>query len=100
MSINNQKDIATLSPHLFWDTDKSKLDIHQSKAFIIQRVLEYGLLQDWRMINKTYGLEEIKKVAITFRTIDDVTLSFLCSILKLKKEEFRCYNLKQSALSF
>jgi hypothetical protein len=74
--------------------------MEHSKAFIIQRVLEYGLLQDWRIINKTYGLEEIKKVAITFRTIDDVTLSFLCAILKLKKEDFRCYNLKQSALGF
>jgi hypothetical protein len=93
-------EIQKLSPHLFWDTDKSQLDLQQSKSFIIQRVVAYGLLQDWQMIKNTYGLEEIKKVVIASRTLDPVTLSFLCTLFHLNKEDFRCYATKQSTPDF
>lgn len=45
--------ISKLSPHLFWDIDISKADMDTCPAQIIQRVLEYGNLEDWHLIRST-----------------------------------------------
>jgi hypothetical protein len=54
---NNNTNINSLSDHLFWDIDKSKLDTIKSKKTIIQRVLDYGLMDDWKgyLLISTYS---------------------------------------------
>lgn len=94
--MNEEYKISDLSPHLFWDVDKSKLDFEKSSTFLVERVLEYGLMKDWKLIKKIYGLEKIKEITLQSRSLDDVTLSFLCTIFDLEKEAFRCYKLRQS----
>ena len=51
--------ISKLSQHLFWDIDISNADMDICPAYIIQRVLEYGSLEDWRLIRTYYGLDKI-----------------------------------------
>ena len=85
-----------LSRHLFWDVDKSKMNPDKKPGWLIQRVLEYGLLKDWIVVRDHYGLDVIAREAIQFRCLDDVSISFISSILKIKKENFRCYKLRQS----
>ena len=48
-----------LSPHLFWDADTTKIDPEKHAELIVQRILEYGLLKDWQLLKKHYGLEKI-----------------------------------------
>lgn len=36
--------INSMSPHLFWDVDVNSIEFDKHKAYIVQRVLEYGLL--------------------------------------------------------
>ncbi|HPE82121.1 MAG: hypothetical protein KDC94_01760 [Aequorivita sp.] len=91
---------SNLSEHLFWDVDRDNLDIEKSKEFIIHRVLEYGLIEDWELIKEIYGLETIKQVSLQFRELDAVTLAFLSAIFKIDKKEFRCYTHKTSMPSF
>ena len=101
MDKSNKNDVlANFSPSLFWDVDRKALDLAQSKKLIIERVLEYGLMQDWKLLQKIYGLEEIKNVAVKLRALDEVTLSFLCHLFDLKKSNFRCYTHKQSTPNF
>ena len=88
--------ISDLSSHLFWDMDRNRLDVRSSKRIIVQRVLEFGMLKDWKALVRMYGMEGIEKVAVELRSLDDVTLSFLCTIFDRKKEDFRCYRLRQS----
>jgi hypothetical protein len=38
--------IEQFSEHLFWDTDRNKMDLDENKAYIIRQVLEYGNLND------------------------------------------------------
>lgn len=83
--------INDLSPHLFWDVDKTNLEWKKHEAQIIEKVLIYGLLDDWKLLNLVYGKEKIKNVSRNLRSLDDVTLTFLCTIYELKKEDFRCY---------
>jgi len=99
--INDQQNIIEhLSSHLFWDVDKSQLEAHRSSQFIIHRVLEYGLLNDWNEIKKYYGLPYIKSVALELKNLDEVTLAFLCTLFDLKKNDFRCYRHRQSTRHF
>lgn len=86
----------TLSKHLFWDVDTTSIDWERDAAFIIQRVIELGKQEDWEAIKLQYGIDTIKKQVVKFRTLDDVSLSFVSTIFGLKLEDFRCYRLKQS----
>ena len=88
--------IERLSEFLFWDADMSDADMDEYPAFFIQRVLEYGTMDDWRLIRSYYGLEKIVEVCKTLRTLDPVCLSYICAISHTNKEEYRCYHTMQS----
>jgi hypothetical protein len=85
-----------LSQHLFWDIDARNFDIDENAAWIIQRVLEYGDMKDWMIIENYFGIAGIVSYAMKFRTLDPVALSFLCFISKTNKEDYRCYRFAQS----
>ena len=95
--MSNSDYIAQFTDNLFWDTDTSKLDLNEYPAYVIQRVLEYGEMQDWRLINRIYGLPKIVEVCKGLRTLDPVCLSFICAISHTQKEDYRCYRIKQSS---
>ena len=89
-------DINDLSPHLFWDVDKHLIKSVENREFIVQRVLEYGLLSDWVLIYHHYGLDEITSIALELRDLDGRSLSFISTFSKIPKEQFRCFIMKQS----
>ena len=49
------------SPHLFWDVRKEDIDLDAHAQYVIQRVLEYGLLGDWNLIKSYYGLPKSRR---------------------------------------
>lgn len=93
--MDKEKYINQLSPVLFWDVDKSQLDMDTYPSFFVQRVLEYGQWSDWNIILKYYGLEKIADVCKNMRTLDPVCLSYICAITKTRKEDYRCYHTTQ-----
>lgn len=84
------------SEHLFWDVVREEVDMDVHAAFIVQRVLEYGTLEDWRLLRSYYGLDTIVALCKTLRTLDPVCLSFICALSNTSKEEYRCYTIRQS----
>lgn len=93
--MENKTFINSLSKHLFWDTDVTDADLDTYPAYFIQRVLEYGNLDDWRLIKSYYGLDRIVGVCKTLRSLDPICLSFICAISHTNKEDYRCYHFKQ-----
>ncbi len=92
----HQNDISiNLSSHLFWDVNAALLDAEIDKAFIIKRVLEYGLWHDWLYIKQYYSLEEIINQAKKYRELDNKALAFLVQLSGIPKEQFKCYITKQ-----
>jgi hypothetical protein len=73
--------IKEFSPHLFWDVDRSQLDIDKSREQIICQVLEFGLMNDWEFLKRIYTKEKIKEVVLNLRTMDKVNLSSLLRII-------------------
>ncbi|MDA3799786.1 MAG: hypothetical protein PF692_11975 [Kiritimatiellae bacterium] len=87
--------VNDFSHHIFWDVDKDQVDLERNKRFIIQRVLEYGLMNDWKLIKGYYGIMTIGKEMQKVRSLDPVSLSFVSTITGIGKENFRCYTMRQ-----
>lgn len=87
--------INLFSHHLFWDTDREKLDMEKDKRYIVKQVLEYGFINDWRLIKSCYGIEKISQTARMFRELDKKTLSFIATISNTSSKDYRCYTEQQ-----
>ncbi len=94
--MSSKECLTQFSRNLFWDVDTSQLTMNTHSAYIIQRVLEYGQMNDWRLINRYYGLDKIVEDCKQMRSLDPVCLSFICAISHTKPEEYRCYHFRHS----
>jgi hypothetical protein len=88
--------LNNLSAHLFWDVNPDALDFNKNKKLIIQRVLDYGLINDWNILLKTYGISEIAKTAVSLRDLDKKSAAFVSLLSKIPQEQFLCFSSKQS----
>ena len=84
--------ITDFSKYLFWDTDSTKVDLERNSPYMVQRVLEYGELSDWRLLRAYYGLKRIVEIAKQLRSLDPKALSFLCVVSDTHEEDYRCYS--------
>lgn len=94
--MNDISAINKFSSYLFWDVDSASIDMDANAPYVIQRVLEFGQLSDWKLIVSFYGLSRIVSIAQNFRTLEPKALSFICTISSTPKESFRCYSQKHS----
>ncbi len=85
-----------LSRVIFWDTDYDKIDWDNKVRYVIERVVSYGTVADWRAIQKRYGMDRIRDEMLQSRDLDPKTLSFLSVIFDISQEQFRCYKYIQS----
>ena len=83
--MSSKECIASLSAHLFWNTDRNEFYMDVCPAYIIQRVLEYDSLKDWQLIYSYYGLDKIVTTCQSLRTLGPKALSFVCGIFKTSK---------------
>ena len=88
--------INTFSNHLFWDVHKEYIDIDRHSKYIIKRVLEYGVWNDWMVLRIYYGLPRIVEEVKKMRDLEPRALAYIASISNTPKEEFRCYTYQHS----
>ena len=88
--------IDNFSSHLFWDIDKNTFSFENNKGFIVKRILEYGLLDDWIKLNKFLDIKEITSIAKRFKKLDKRAVSFIATISNTPMKYFKCYTTKQS----
>lgn len=96
-NVNDKSGISVtqFSSHLFWDIESKKIDFEKNKKWLIKRVLEYGLLNDWLIVYKYYGINKIAQITMQIRDLDDKSLSFISLLSDVPKEDFLCYTTKQ-----
>ena len=87
-----KQDGMQLSRVIFWDTDFDSIDWDNKARYVIERVVQYGDLADWRAIQKKYGMDRIRDEMLESRDLDPKTLSFLSVIFDIPQDQFRCYN--------
>jgi hypothetical protein len=83
----------SIPKRLLWDVDWNNFDMQKNKKMVVQRVIEYGLPEDYYMMFNLYGgisgVREIIKEIPHFRYPQDI--SFVCMAFNLKKEDLKCY---------
>jgi hypothetical protein len=85
-----------LNRTIFWDTDFETIDWQKQRREIIERVLHFGDLGDWREIQNFYGREIIKNEVTKSRYLNNRVLNFCSVIFDLPLNQFRCYNTESS----
>ncbi len=88
-------DKPQFSKGIFWDVDSKNLDYDKCDKYVIERVVQRGLMQDWQELKNYYGLEKIKNITLQSKYLDNTTLNFLSFYFNITKEQFRCYTQKQ-----
>lgn len=83
--------VENYSPHLFWDVDKTKLNLDKRKEFLVGRVLGYGLIRDWNQLVTDLGLECIVSIALNLRELDPIDLNFVSFLSGIDEKCFRSY---------
>mgnify|MGYP001319069135 CR=1 FL=1 len=81
-----------LTRSIFWDTRYETIDWDKNAAYVIDRVLHFGTLTDWKKILTYYGRERIKEVVLHLRYMDKRALSFCSIYFQVPKEQCRCFN--------
>lgn len=94
--MKNEMRLAALSNHLFWDIDINTLGLEKNKKQIIHRVLDYGLIDDWKFIQNYYGISKIAETALTIRDLEKKSATFIALLANIPKEKFLCYTTTQS----
>ena len=89
-------DDIKFSEHLFWDVDGNELDMEKHKEFIVERVLNYGFMNDWRVIKDYYSIEKLAVIAKNVRNLMPKSLSFIAAVTDTQITDYRCYKLAQS----
>ena len=83
--------IHSFSDYIFWDVDKDQIDLSSNAPFVVRRVLEYGQIDDWRLLLDYYGLRKIVEIAQGVRYLDPKALSFISTVSGTSKDQYRCY---------
>lgn len=79
-----------LRPALFWDVNPAKLDAGRHAKQIIQRVVERGTLEEWRMTRRYYGDDKMRSVVTSVRSLSPRDVALCCVAFELTPQDFRC----------
>ncbi len=96
MSLSKKLIASNYSRHLFWDVDKERINLNEKKAFLVNRVLDYGVMKDWKQLVEDLGIEEIGGIAMRLRDMDPRSMSFIALLTGMDIKQFRCYTLQRS----
>ena len=84
-----------VSKRVFWDIDFDSLDYQKDRFYIIERVMNYGLWNNFVEIVQFYGKNIIREEIVQSAYLKKDVLNFLCFYLYLKPSQFKCYKRRQ-----
>jgi hypothetical protein len=87
--------LEQLDKAYFWDVDINQMDEVKSKRLIIERVINYGNLQEIQLVKNHYSVKEVKTILCDLNYIDPKTLNFISLLFHIPKTKFKCYTRKQ-----
>jgi hypothetical protein len=88
--------IDDFSATLFWDVDKTTLDFEAHAAHVIEKALNNGTWDDFRLVLAYYGKARVTEVVKNLRYMNQQTLQFSSVYFQIPITEMRCYIWQQS----
>lgn len=89
-----EHNIAGFSPHLFWDVDRSKIDIEKNKKLIVERVLQRGSRSDLDALLNHYDKSEVREVIKQLPWLNEKDIAFVHVFFDIPLNELKCYTKK------
>ena len=74
----------------FWDTKPESISLDKHSTYIIERLLEFGDIEELEWINKIYTREQILNTLRTSRRISPKTGNFFALFYGIPKESLEC----------
>ncbi len=87
--------LEQLSKKAFWDVDMKTMDAEKHADYIIQKVFEYGSLNDVKQVLYFYPSDKIIQSLTTANFLFKETLHFASMLFHIPKESFSCYTKTQ-----
>jgi hypothetical protein len=81
MIVENRIESLDKFKRIFWDADVSTVDIDRYDLYIIERILDFGKIQEINWMFDRYPMETIKKALYTRRGLSKMSFSFWKLIL-------------------
>lgn len=91
--------LEQLSKKAFWDVDMQKMDAERNSNHIIQKVFEFGTLQDMAVTHRYYGSQRIKEAFVHYTFFLPDLAAFAAIIFDIDKESLKCFSPKQTQRS-
>ena len=88
--------VKELSPHLFWDVNRSTISLEKHQSWLVKRVLEKGTLEDWNALKDLLTKKQIIDVVKNLRSLEKKAASYACVAFKIEPKELRCFTENQS----
>ncbi|MDA3942225.1 MAG: hypothetical protein PF694_01645 [Bacteroidetes bacterium] len=88
--------IQQLNKNYFWDVNIALLDKEKSKRLIIERTLNFGTLNEIKLVMDFYGRKTVASILCNLNYIDPKTLNFVSLLFQIPKTKFKCYTRAQS----
>jgi hypothetical protein len=85
-----------LSSVLFWDVNKDEIEWKSDEKWIVERVIEFGTLDDFREIIAFYGYETVKNILLKSTRLSARDLHFCSVYFDIEQSQFACYTKKSS----
>ena len=85
--------MISLPEHLrkyFWDVEFEKIDLRTHRAYVLQRILEYGDEKAVAWMRKHFKKVEIRDTLSHFRGCSRKSANYWATILDVPKEEVSC----------
>ncbi len=89
-----------LSPYLFWDTDKTKLDFTKNADFVIKRVFDLGTIDDLSEVLAYYDHSQIVEALVSAVALKENVVYLASILLHIPLTDFKCYTPIPSPQSF
>jgi hypothetical protein len=80
---------------LFWDVDVDLLDEQKHQTYIVQQVLNFGTIDEFKLLLDYYGFDNVRESVKVAGYFDPKTFSFITGFFNIEKEEMQCYTQKR-----
>lgn len=85
-----------VSPSLLWEYDYDKFPWQEARDIVVERVIERGIREDYYAILNMYGVDGVIESIKRIKYLNPKDENFVCIEFNIKKEDLRCYKLRQS----
>lgn len=84
------KTLPTQFYKYFWDTDPSTIDVEHSASYVINRLLQWGRVEELKWLRINYGLEILRTEVKRSRELSAKHGKFFALIYDIAPEEVLC----------